>query len=458
MTMIGRSFFGWLAILLLTCAAVSAALSFYEGSVRINDIEGEVVLGQDIMVRMIYHLTGSEEVTLGFPGFQEITSVRINGETVQPPYVMDIDGSATLNVTARLSPEGDVTRSLTVNPDLNLDGGAYAEKIPSHTLDLFTPYPITQSSKEPGFKDEGTSNRYTWSFSDVYSTSVSFSWNEQDIDVEVVREVPEFILGGFTVTTTVTNNGGVLEDVLLITSFRPSDFIPRSNQEEFSEVVTGNDIRTEWRKPIASLGAGESRTFTYDLEINDKERLVVLRPVSVYVSDSFVYESERLELIEELQDELSELNESQEEKVLLEGAPENAGGEEGQATPAEESEGKEEEQSLTVSPADGDSSVPGTEGAQEEALRERLDVPEDSAGGDSFLGVTPVSHMIAVIALVAVGGALGIAFRSRRYDHELLAFIEKHLQKGYSHEQLHDHLVHHGFSSRKVRRHLRKFR
>lgn len=276
---------------------IAAALEFYEGDAYINNIDATINVGEKLSIGINYGIYGTGIVNLDFYDLPDNAVVMHEGNEYSKKADLELDGFENIIVIYEQEINDGILKRATFNPDLRLDGKINKERIGEYTVKINSPYKIIKPSIVPSYVKEDINNYYVWNYS-VYNPALSFSWLSEGIDIEVVRKLPDELSGLFTVETILTNNGIDLENVLLVTSFQPADFTPKSNLDEFETILDGNDIRTEWKKRIPLLKKGETKTFTYELEPSDYEQNVVLRPVFVYVDGNFAYESERLDFVD----------------------------------------------------------------------------------------------------------------------------------------------------------------
>ncbi|MAE42331.1 hypothetical protein CMO93_01055 [Candidatus Woesearchaeota archaeon] len=281
---------------------IAYSLEFYKGTVNVNSIDANLTIGEELEVAAEYTFIGNEKVNLDFFNFPEDAVVMYDGVNYGKKFDLEINGDAivTVSYTEQLNEEDFKTASF--NPNVYFNGNLNTKRINSTSINLDIPYKIISASNIPIEIVYGKRNNYLWKSNDVYASRLSFSWNTQDIDLLIKREYPnmdEFLEGAFTLTTTLTNKGNPIDNMVLVTSFMPSDFEVISPKKDFETIIDGNDVRVEWKKEIPYFDSGETLQFEYKLKINDAAASVVLRPLNAYVDGSLVAVTNKLEFFSE---------------------------------------------------------------------------------------------------------------------------------------------------------------
>ena len=444
---------------LVFLAIIAQGLTFYNGPITLSSVDGVYSLSGEPKASITYVFSGNGQVTLDFPGIPSDALILIDGiESSRPAQIM-VDGSKSLSIAYTPQILGDASKSATFDPDVSFDGYPNPNRIGTYRFRLDTPYPLSSSSKPAATQPSSFAGSYLWEYSNIYSSLLTFSWNEEGIDIGIDREVPSSIDGDFEVRTKITNKGGKdLEDVALVTSFLPIDFLVKSNPDEFEQITAGNDIRMEWKKSIPLLKAGQTMEFSYTLEINDKEKSAVLRPVGAYVGEEFITESGRLELRDSsfgssdenkslqqdiaLKDILAQAPLASDAKAILSSESAPQGFFETQGTP-------QNDPSYPQKPSE----------AKLEPLADRIKkaLAKDGNEEGELKLPTKFSALEYLLAFLIASAILFALFKYLIFpapERELLAFIMNSLQKGYGKESIRAHLRSKGISSRKIERHF----
>lgn len=450
----------------LNIALISAfanALSFYEGDVSIELIDTKLTIdssGNSLNAVINYTFSGSDSVDIDFFGLPDNAVVNYNGQLYGKSLQINPAESNNALVTYSQQLGEGTIKGVSFNPDAYFDGIINPNRIKNVVTTLETPYKLISHSSNPSSKEEGPQNTYVWSSTFSYISTLTLTYSTQGSNIEVIRIVPNDIKDIFTVQTIVTNKGSKADNIVLVTSFMPSDFSPASKLDEFETIQDGNDLRIEWKKEIPSLSAGQEVTFTYDLKVNNDQQNTVLRPVLVYVNDVLAAVAKKVEFTTEFEGTASDpllretINqESESERSTSEVPPEliappfedliEPGEEEAEREPTDEAEEGpiEEGRALTD--------------AEKEILEKRKKEERAQKIKDSLKN--PTVQIVLAIVIIAV---LALIYRNRkRGQHNgregekqiaharLHDYVMEAKRKGYSEEQirikLHESNIHH---------------
>lgn len=319
--MISRVIFIVLSICMMM-SGVSGLLSFYEGGLRMVDETFDVKIGAtsaEVTVDYTLHNQGSasETVTLTFPGALKKYTLMRDGVAFSGSLTLAPSLSTTLRLSYILPLASDV-RSLELHPEVLFNGLADGERIDMVKGTLSLPEGAVLQSLPNGFSDAGIvdgMHQYVYSASTLYQPSFSFAWFASDLHLSVTREVSRVRAEGDTlmVTTIVQNTGDeAVRDILVQDSFLQANYVPVS--EGFTLLASAFEPAYVWNATLASLGAGEEKTFTYSLQVTNEVNLRTM-PLVVFVGGQVVasVDGDFITLGPSLDEQLAEVNVAQDD-------------------------------------------------------------------------------------------------------------------------------------------------
>jgi len=268
-------------LIVVVLTSLVYAFDFYSGDSFLYSVDTEIDINGGASVVSYYVFRGSDKVDIDLVWVPDDAVVEFDGKVYSKEFSIDPDGEKQVKVSySFVLGDGDL-QSITYNPKPTFDGKMYSGKI-KHNLKIVAPSYLndfTSASKDyDSSYSEGGKNVFVWE-SFGYITSLILKWNTLDVDVSVVREIPDVFDEVFEVKVIVENNGGAV-DLLLEDNFMVSHFEGVSPEEEFEVIVDESDTRLYWRKTI-SVAAGGREEVSYELRALNLEERSVFNPLVV---------------------------------------------------------------------------------------------------------------------------------------------------------------------------------
>ena len=192
-----------------------------------------------------------------------------------------------------VSVEGDMFKSLRIDPSVLLDDQLYQQKLKSSTIVVTLP----PSAKKLETSSDGTNTVYTWKDIDNYAFPLTIKWTEQAVYVEIEKTAAKSTDGRILVTVRVSNMSPTesISGLELLDSFSPGEVIGIAPEDEFNILTRPNsDPRLVWSKTIPLLESGESKMFSYTLQ--EISPLSVLQGTVAQLNKSIVAVSNDVDL------------------------------------------------------------------------------------------------------------------------------------------------------------------
>ena len=279
-------------LLFLLGLTLANAISFYEGNVVIKSIKIDADIQQNANVVLSYTLSGNEKVNLNFDNVPDSAQITINGQNYGKSFDLEVNGEVSIVVAYSTELGTETAKDFSLSPNIMFNNAVNANRIGSYAVRIKMPAGVNEllsSSDTPStIETESGKKIFNWEKSNAYVSTLSISWHSLNINIDVERIIPNDITDEFIVKNIIRNNGGTINNINLVQSWLESDFEPVSPMEEFERIQSGNDIRLEWKKAVASIPSGNAVEFSYKLKVLNRGENVVFRPLYVYAGNDLV--------------------------------------------------------------------------------------------------------------------------------------------------------------------------
>ena len=226
------------------------------------------------------------------------TSSLLNmpGAVTNETGIITMQGTKEISIRFAAAASGNGLLRYAYNPQLLFNGMRNGNKIRSYSLKIIMPSGVDKlvsiSEQSVESYENGRKALY-WQKSDIYPEQISISWSSVAANISVQRVIPDKIEGEFDITTTITNSGNDLQNISMQDSYLSTQFEPADNESQV--VIEGNNIRVVWKKEIALLRSGETKSFSYRLRALNTTGIYVFEPTRVTVNGALVAVSEKQE-------------------------------------------------------------------------------------------------------------------------------------------------------------------
>jgi hypothetical protein len=298
-------------MLLLPVAPGSAQL-FYVGGVQIDSLSAKVDITTEATVSVEYKLinSGNAAEALNLTIFPSDAQVTIGGANLTNPVAFEAGQTKELTLLYSIElPSGDFQR-IQFAPMLFFNDMASAHRIKSYTVELVLPQGVDRLVSSSLAYDSSTIRDgrrvFTWAKKNFYPVTLDVCWTTLDVDMAAVEKATPSSLtspGEIAQVEIIIQNKGDSEvrNITLIDSFFPGTFQPVEPPDDFKLVQPEmSDPRLYWQKDIERLEAGQSRTYTYSVNVTALGLETRLDPVSVLVNGIPVAASNDIVLYSEL--------------------------------------------------------------------------------------------------------------------------------------------------------------
>jgi hypothetical protein len=290
---------GWLIALtaavslLVPASGVAQAPLFYTGAIVIDSVSAVVDVTDRVEVTVDYRLvndgTAAESVALSFVPAD--ASAKIDGHELNNPVSFEPGSERNLSISYSMAMAPTGSPSIQFSSILLLNDMATAERVRSYEVRLVLPEGGDKLIYSSMAYDDATYQDgravFLWSKSDLYLSPLSISWTSLDVDIAASKTASPATItsAGETVEVEVTvrNQGdGEVGNITLVDSFHPGAFEPVAPLDEFELVQPeSSDPHLYWRKQIASLAAGETRSYDYTVKVKTLALETRLEPLVV---------------------------------------------------------------------------------------------------------------------------------------------------------------------------------
>ena len=303
-----------LSLLLFVVAPASAGL-FYTGGIHIDSLSATMDITSETAVSVEYELVnhGEAEETVNLSVFPLEATARIDGAELSNP--VDFEAGQVRKLTLLYTMEltsGEFQRIQFV-PMLFFDDMANAQRIKSYSVQLVLPEGVNRivSSSLPydGSAIQEGRLTVTWDKEDVYPSALNVSWTTLDVDIAAIKKATPstLTLAGeiVEVEITVQNKGdNEIRDITLSDNFFPGAFEAVAPLDEFELVQPEmSDPHLYWKKEVASLKSGETKTYAYSVKVKTlgletrlDALLVLVNGIPVGISNDIILYSELEEI------------------------------------------------------------------------------------------------------------------------------------------------------------------
>ena len=306
-----------LSLLLLPVAPASAQL-FYTGGVQIDSLSARVDITTEATVSVEYKLVnrGIAAEALNLTVFPSDAQVVIGGTNLTNPIAFEAGQTKELTLLYSIELSSGDFQRIQFAPLLFFNDMASAHRIKSYRVELVLPQGVDRLVSSSLACDSSTIRDgrrvFTWAKGNIYPVTLDVCWTTLDVNIAVVKKATPSSLTSageiVEVEITVQNKGhSEVRDITLIDSFFPGAFQAVEPLDDFKLVQPEmSDPRLYWQKDIDKLEAGESRTYTYSVNVTALGLETRLDPVSVLVNGTPVAVSNDIVLYSELGGEAGE--------------------------------------------------------------------------------------------------------------------------------------------------------
>ncbi len=290
---------------------VNAAL-FYTGDVHIESLSATINVTDQAEVTVRYTLVNrgaaTEEVGLSVSPAE--AAILVDGTTTSNPVIFSPGQQRELALSYSMELFPSEFQRITFNPMLFFNNMASAHRIDNYTVQMVLPEGITRIiSASKSYDDSKIENGrlvVTWQEENVYPSALNVSWTTLEVAIAAIKKAqPETIATAgevVNVEITIQNQGEQeVRNLKLIDSFFPGAFAAVDPLDDFELVEPEmSDPHLYWEKEIDYLAAGETRVFSYSIEVRNLGLQTRLDPLTVLVNDTPVAASNELVLYDEL--------------------------------------------------------------------------------------------------------------------------------------------------------------
>jgi hypothetical protein len=292
--------------------APASAQLFYTGGVQIDSLSARLDVTTAATVSVEYKLVnhGTAAEALNLTVFPSDAQVTIGGANLTNPVAFEAGQTKELTLLYSIElPSGDFQR-IQFAPMLFFNDMASAHRIKSYRVELVLPQGVDRLVSSSLAYDSSTIRDgrpvFTWAKDNIYPVTLDVCWTTLDVDIAAVKKATPSSLTSageiVQVEITIQNKGdSEVTDITLIDSFFPGAFQAVEPLDDFKLVQPEmSDPRLYWQKDIDRLEAGESRTYTYSVNVTALGLETRLDPVSVLVNGIPVAVSNDIVLYSEL--------------------------------------------------------------------------------------------------------------------------------------------------------------
>lgn len=319
-----------IGIFVILIANAGALMQFYNGKIIQDNVKIDILIENGTAnVNAEYGFlnigSSAEKVKLSFPSYQNAV-IELNEQEFKRGDELELASGEKQIIKILYSMSANEIFNLA--PEVLFNGKAHEQKIRRYIVNLhFANSGAKLTNYMPEFIEINDANlngrNYLYDEAGVYSSLISFEWTEIQTNIFVSRSISEISRQGdiLEATTSITNNGDELNNLELQDAFLSANYKPISPIEEFKKIDSEFEPVYSWTKKINSLGAGETLTFSYKLNVTNIANLRLL-PLRVLMDGELIdsVEGRYLNIAEPIQyvQEINETNASAENETIYE--------------------------------------------------------------------------------------------------------------------------------------------
>jgi len=254
----------------------NAQSPFYEGSILIDSIQLQIDIKQDAQVEAEYVLvnTSKEIVQVSLNHDNSNTSLAQGELALEDPVAFGPGEVITISLTSNLMIEGDVSKSITFDPNLLFDSMRHGQVVNTYSIKVLLPPGVQRLISEfqvGATRENNPDDRilYTWEYFSLYPTTFHVIWSELGADLRVQKQIEPLNITEpdqeLHVTLSLMNDGDeTVTGINLMDDLDPAEYEPIEPLDDFTLVSDADsDPRLYWQADLETLAPGETRTFEY---------------------------------------------------------------------------------------------------------------------------------------------------------------------------------------------------